>query len=463
MAFSIAELFTAHNQEKFDLYEQFLNNQMVRVLKTIGYDRHYKSAVGQYLYDQDGTEYLDLLSGFGVFALGRNHPTVANALKEVLSLDLPNLVQLDVSVLSGLLGKELLKTTPENINKIFFCNSGTEAVEAAIKFARFTTRREKIVYCEHGYHGLTLGALSLNGEEIFRTGFGPLIPGCSAVPFNDISALEQALSSKDVAAFIIEPIQGKGVNVPDDNYLPEVERLCKKYGTLLVADEVQTGLGRTGKFWAIDHWGVQPDMICMAKALSGGHVPVGAVAMTQKIMDTVYNRMDRAVVHGSTFAKNNLAMAAGLATLHVLVEENLIEKSAVIGNDIIESINAMSAKYEFLKEARGKGMMIAIEFNSPKSLKLKAAWAMLEAANKGLFCQMITIPLFKDHHILTQVAGHGMNVVKLLPPLVLNQKDCDHIVNSFDKAIADTHEIPGSIWDLGKNLASHALKGKKAA
>ncbi|MBM4207550.1 MAG: aspartate aminotransferase family protein [Gammaproteobacteria bacterium] len=463
MAFSIAELFAQHNKDKFDLYEQYLNNQMVRVLKTIGYDRHYKSAKGQYLYDEDGNEYLDLLSGFGVFALGRNHPTIAEALKETLTLELPNLVQLDVSVLSGLLAQELLKTTPDNINKMFFCNSGTEAVEAAIKFARFTTKREKIVYCEHAYHGLTMGALSLNGEEIFRQGFGPLLPSCVAVPFNDLAALEQALSTKDVAAFIVEPVQGKGVNVPDDNYLPEVERLCKKYGTLFVADEVQTGLGRTGKFWAIEHWGVQPDMICIAKALSGGHVPVGAVAMTQKIMDSVYNRMDRAVVHGSTFAKNNMAMAAGLATLHVLKEENLIEKSAVIGNDIIASINAMATKYEFLMEARGKGMMIAVEFHAPKSLKLKAAWAMLEAANKGLFCQMITIPLFKEHRILTQVAGHGMNVVKLLPPLVLTPKDRDHIVTSFEKVIADTHEIPGSIWDLGKNLASHALKGKKAS
>ncbi|MEQ1484067.1 aspartate aminotransferase family protein [Methyloglobulus sp.] len=460
MAFSIAELFTKYNPDKFDLYEHHLNNQMVRVLKTIGYDRHYKSAVGQYLYDQDDTEYLDLLSGFGVFALGRNHPTVVNALKETLSLDLPNLVQLDVSVLSGLLARELLKTTPENINKLFFCNSGTEAVEAAIKFARYTTKREKIVFCDHGYHGLTMGALSLNGEAIFREGFGSLLPGCSSVPFNDLAALEQALSNKDVAAFIVEPIQGKGVNLPDDNYLPEVERLCKKYGTLLVADEVQTGLGRTGKFWAIDHWGIKPDMICMAKALSGGFVPVGAVAMTQKIMDTVYNRMDRAVVHGSTFAKNNLAMAAGLATLHVMEEEKLVENSAVIGTDIITALNALSSQYEFLKEARGKGMMIAIEFQSPKSLKLKAAWAMLEAANKGLFCQMITIPLFKEHHILTQVAGHGMNVVKLLPPLMLNQKDRDHIVGSFDKVIAETHQIPGSIWDLGKNLAGHALKGK---
>jgi ornithine--oxo-acid transaminase len=443
MTFSIAELFAQHSTDKFDLHEQHLNTQMVRMLKTIGYDRHYQRALGQYLYDQEGTEYLDLLSGFGVFAIGRNHPTVINALKETLSLELPNLVQLDVSILSGLLAKELLKTTPENTDKMFFCNSGTEAVEAAIKFARYTTKREKIVFCEHGYHGLSMGALSLNGEEIFREGFGPLLPGCSSIPFNDIDALEKALSNKDVAAFIVEPIQGKGVNVPDDNYLPEVERLCKKYGTLFVADEVQTGLGRTGKFWGIDHWAVKPDMICMAKALSGGFVPVGAVAMTHKVME------------------NNMAMAAGLATLRVMEDEKLVDNSFKVGTDIISSLNALSGKYEFLKEVRGKGMMIAIEFESPKSLKLKAAWAMLEAANKGLFCQMVTIPLFKDHHILTQVAGHGMNVVKLLPPLNLTQKDRDQIVDAFDKAIADTHQIPGSIWELGKNLASHALKNKK--
>ena len=461
MSFSIADLFTEHFDEKFDLHEQHLNNQMVRVLRTIGYDRNYKRAIGQYLYDQDNNEYLDLLSGFGVFAIGRNHPTVINALKETLTLGLPNLVQMDVSLLSGLLAKEVLATTPDNLDKMFFCNSGTEAVEAAIKFARYTTKRPRIVYCEHGYHGLTIGALSLNGEEIFREGFGPLLPNCSSVPFNDLEALEQALSTKDVAAFIVEPIQGKGVNIPDDNYLPEVERLCKKYGTLFVADEIQTGIGRTGKFWAIDHWGVKPDMILMAKALSGGFVPVGGVAMTTKIMDTVFNRMDRAVVHGSTFSKNNMAMAAGLASLHVIHEEKLVENSAKVGEDIISTLNAMSSKYEFLKEARGKGSMIAIEFQSPKSLSLKAAWAMLEAANKGLFCQMITIPLFKEHRVLSQVAGHGMNVVKLLPPLNLTQKDRDWIVDSFDQTIADTHNVTGSIWTLGKNLASHALKNKK--
>ena len=462
MSFSIAELLSERSNDKFELHEQYLNNQMVRVLKTIGYDRNYKKAIGQYLYDQDNNEYLDLLSGFGVFAVGRNHPTVVSALQETLTLELPNLIQMDVSLLSGLLAEKILQTTPDNLSKMFFSNSGAEAVEAAIKFARYTTRREKILHCEHSFHGLTLGALSLNGEEIFREGFGPLLPGCTAIPFNDLDALEKALSNKDVAAFIVEPIQGKGVNVPDDNYLPEVERLCKKYGTLFVADEIQTGIGRTGKFWAIDHWQVQPDMLLMAKALSGGFIPVGAVAMTRKIMDSVFNRMDRAVVHGSTFSKNNMAMAAGLATMQVLEDEKMVVNSAAVGTDIIASLSAMIDQYEFLKEVRGKGLMIAIEFGAPKSLSLKAAWAMLEKANKGLFCQMVTIPLFKDHHVLSQVAGHGMNVVKLLPPLNLTQKDRDWIVNSFDATIANCHQVPGSIWDLGKNLASHAMKAKKA-
>ncbi|PPD29180.1 MAG: aspartate aminotransferase family protein [Methylomonas sp.] len=461
MSFSIADLFTEHFTEKFDLHEHHLNNQMVRVLRTIGYDRNYKKAIGQYLYDEDGNEYLDLLSGFGVFAMGRNHPTIIKALQETLTLELPNLVQMDVSLLSGLLAKEILATCPDNLEKMFFCNSGTEAVEAAIKFARYTTKRSRIVHCDHGYHGLTMGSLSLTGEEIFREGFGPLLPQVTSVPFNDLEALEKELSSKDVAAFIVEPIQGKGVNIPSDHYLPEVERLCKKYGTLFVADEIQTGIGRTGKFWAIEHWGVKPDMILMAKALSGGFVPVGGVAMTTKIMDTVFNRMDRAVVHGSTFSKNNMAMAAGLASLHVVHSEKLVENSAKVGDDIIATINAMAPKYEFLKEARGKGSMIAIEFQSPKSLGLKAAWAMLEAANKGLFCQMILIPLFKEHRVLAQVAGHGMNVVKFLPPLILTEKDRDWIVNSVEKTIADTHNVTGSIWTLGKNLAGHAIKNKK--
>ena len=460
MSTYIADLLVEHSGQNFSLHEEHLNTQIVRVLKTIGYDRVYTRAKGPYLYDQDDQEYLDLLSGFGVYAMGRNHPTVIEALRDVLDNNLPDMVQMDVSLLSGLLAEALLKRCPKNLTKMFFCNSGTEAVEAAIKFARYTTKRDRVVYCEHGYHGLTLGALSLNGENVFREGFGPLLPGCGSVPFNDLAALETALKGQDVAAFIVEPIQGKGVNLPDDDYLPGVQALSQKYGTLFVADEIQCGLGRTGKFWAIDHWGVQPDMILMAKALSGGFVPVGGVAMTSQVMEAVFNRMDRAVVHGSTFSKNNMAMAAGLATLKIIEEEKLIENAAKIGAELMSGMQELADRYEFLKAVRGKGLMIAMEFGSPKSLSLKAAWSMLEAANKGLFSQMITIPLFKNHRILSQVAGHGMNVVKFLPPLVINERDRDWTLGALDQVIADCHKVPGSIWDLGKTMAGHALKSK---
>ncbi len=463
MTVSIADLLTERTTENFTLHENHLNTQMVRVLRTIGYDRVYVKGKGQYLYDDKNQKYLDLLSGFGVFALGRNHPAIISALTDVLQADLPDMVQMDASLLSGLLAEKIISLCPAGIEKMFFCNSGAEAVEAAIKFSRYTTGRSKILHCEHAFHGLTLGALSLNGEEIFREGFGPLLPGCSAIPFNNLDALEQSLSNRDVAAFIVEPIQGKGVNLPDDSYLPEAARLCAKYGTLFVADEIQTGIGRTGKFWAVDHWNVEPDMILMAKALSGGFIPVGAVAMKPLIMEKVFNRMDRAVVHGSTFSKNNMAMAAGLATINVIEEENLLDNSARIGSELIAGIEALIGKHEFLKEVRGKGLMIAVEFGSPKSLSLKAAWKMLETANKGLFCQMVTIPLFKEHRILSQVAGHGMNVVKMLPPLMISEKDRDWVISAFDEVIGECHKVPGSIWELGKTLAGHAIKAKKAA
>lgn len=463
MTVNITELLQNHCNDKFALHEQHLNPQMVRVLRTIGYDRVYTRAEGPYLYDDRNNRYLDLLSGFGVFALGRNHPTVKAALKQVLDLDLPDLVQMDVSILAGVLAEKLVRRTPDTLTRLFFCNSGAEAVEAAIKFARYTTGRSRILYCEHAFHGLTMGALSLNGEEIFRQGFGPLLPDCEPVPFNDLEALEQALRSRETAAFIVEPIQGKGVNLPTDDYLAEAARLCRKYGALFVADEIQTGLGRTGKLWAIEHWGVEPDMLLMAKALSGGFVPVGAVAMTGKIMDRVFNRMDRAVVHGSTFSKNNMAMAAGLATLEVLESDNLIANAARQGEALLLELGRLVDRYEFFHQVRGKGLMIALEFGRPQSFKLKTAWNLLETANKGLFSQMVTIPLFKKHRILSQVAGHGMNVVKFLPPLVIDDDDRRWIVEAMDDVLADCHQVPGAIWDLGKTLAGHALKARKSA
>ncbi len=313
----IASLFAEREAERYELHSRHLNEQMVRVLKTIGFDVGFKAGRGQYLFDRTDTRYLDLLSGFGVFAIGRNDPHIRDALKNVLDSDLPNLVQMDVSALAGVLAERLLRHVPF-LDKVFFANSGAESVEAAIKFARSATGRPAIAYCSHSYHGLTYGALSLIGDKIFRDGFGPLLPDCIEVDFNDLAALEKALASRQVAAFIVEPIQGKGVNLPDDGYLQGALELCRKYGTIFIADEIQTGLGRTGRFLAVEHWGVEPDMVLLAKSLSGGHVPVGAVLAKKWIFEKVFNRMDRAVVHGSTFSKNDLAMAAGIATLEIM-------------------------------------------------------------------------------------------------------------------------------------------------
>ncbi|HEY4187049.1 MAG TPA: aspartate aminotransferase family protein [Polyangia bacterium] len=459
MTFDITAELADRAGEGFALHEKYLNPQMVRVLKTIGFDRTYVRAEGPYLFDATGERYLDLLSGFGVFALGRSHPTVKKALHDVLDADLPNLVQMDVSLLAGLLAERLLSHMPGQ-EKIFFCNSGTEAVEAGIKLARAATGRAKLIFCDHAFHGLTMGALSLNGDASFRDGFGPLLADSVRIPFDDLPALQAALAADDVAAFFVEPIQGKGVNVPAAGYLLEAARLCRKHGTLLVADEVQTGIGRTGKFLAGDHVGLDPDLVLLAKALSGGFVPVGAVAGKRWVFDKLFNRMDRAVVHGSTFAKNNLAMAAGLATLAVIEDERLISNAALRGGNLLRRLSALKSKYEMLADVRGEGLMIALEFGPPKSLALRAAWALLEKATKGLFCQTVIIPLFARHRILSQVAGHEMYVIKLLPPLCVSQSDEDWIVRAFDDVIADCHRMPSSIWDLATTLAGNTLKRK---
>ncbi|MBM3640809.1 MAG: aminotransferase class III-fold pyridoxal phosphate-dependent enzyme, partial [Alphaproteobacteria bacterium] len=264
-----------------------------------------------------------------------------------------------------------------------------------------------------------------------------------------------------IAAFFVEPIQGKGVNIPQEDYLLGAQALCRKYGTLFVADEIQTGLGRTGRFFAIDHYpGIEPDMIVVAKALSGGHVPVGAVLTRKWIFDKVFDRMDRAVVHGSTFSKNDLAMAAGIATLDALENERVIENAAKRGERLLASFQRMAGGYELVADVRGKGLMIGVEFGPPKSLKLKAAWNLLETVNSGLFCQLISIPLFRDHKVLTQVAGHGNHTIKLLPPLTISDEDCDWIEQAFDAVIADAHKAPSAVWSLGKTLAEHAIKAR---
>lgn len=454
----ILSLVRERHAETYDLHKKHINPQFVRVLEVIGFNRNYVSSKGCRLIDAEGREVLDFLAGFGVFNIGRNHPLVAQVLHQMLDSDPANMVQMDLGVISGLLAEALAKITPGDLDAVFFTNSGAESVEGALKLARQATRRNKVVHCHHAFHGLTLGALSVNGNREFRDFNEPLMPGCIQVPFNDLEALERALSSGDVAAFIVEPIQGKGVFLPDDDYLPGARRLCDKYGTLLVADEVQTGFGRTGKMFAVDHWGVVPDIMAVSKALSGGFVPVGAVITKRDIHSKVFDSMERCFAHSNTFGQNDLAMAAGLATLEVLQSENLVTQAAEIGDYLIAGLQEKATRYEMLHEIRGKGLMIGMQFGEPKSLTLKTGWKLVHKMNADLFGQMITMPLMEKHNILTQVAGHGLDTVKILPPLVIGRKEADMFLDAMEAVLKDVHRFPGSAWNTAKNLAVRTLK-----
>jgi ornithine--oxo-acid transaminase len=430
----IRKLVEARSGEEYELYARTINPQFMRVLKTIGFDRVWSRAQGQYLYDSEGHRYLDLLGGFGMFNVGRNNPRVRAALIESLELDTPGSVQLGVSLLPGLLAEELLKRTPARLERVLFTSSGTEAVEAALKLGRAATGRARVISTDHAFHGLTLGALSANGDPHFVERFGPLLPGFSRVPFGDLDALERELRSEDVALFLVEPVQGKGVNLPPHGYLEGAQQLCRRYGTLFAVDEVQTGFGRTGRLFAFEHWGLEPDLVTVAKSLSGGYVPVGALLMARHVYDGVFDSLEHSVSHGSTFAPNDLAMAAGLATLRELDDANLVERSEHLGRRLLELTRPLVEAHDAVKEVRGLGLMWAMEFGEPESGGL--AWRVMERMQAGLFAQLVAVPLFTKRRILSQVAGHDLPVLKGLPPLVLSEQDIDDFATALDEVIS---------------------------
>lgn len=458
MPLDLKGLVTARLGENYSLHEKHLNATLVRVQRIIGFDHVYARAAGAYLYDLDERDYLDFLSGYSVFNIGRNHPTVQRALRDVLEMDLPNMVQMDCSLLSGLLAEALLKKTPPHLDAVFFCNSGAEALEGAIKFARAATGRSGLVSLEKAFHGLSHGALSTMGDESFREGFGPLLENCARIKMGDLAALQKLLAKRDIAALLIEPVQGKGVNLPADDFYPQAQRLCRAHGTLLICDEVQTGLGRTGRWWGFQHWDLEPDIITVAKSLSGGYVPVGAIVTRRAIYQKTFSRLDRCVVHSSTFGRNNLAMAAGLATLQVLEDENLVERAEEQGTELIRRLNELKAKHSLIKEVRGLGLMIAVEFHEPRELAMKMGWKLLHKVERELFAQMLVTSLFQKHRILTQIAGHAMDVLKIIPPLIIGPREIDRFVTALDSVLTECRSFPGPIWDLGSNFIRHSLK-----
>ncbi len=458
MAFDLQSLLRDRQGENFTLHEQYLNPQLAKVVKTLGFDRFYVRGEGCYLFDDEGRRYLDLLSGFGVFALGRSHPVIKDALRQAIDADLPNMVQMDCALLPGLMGEQLVARSHDRIERVVFGNSGAEAVEAAIKFARASTKRERIIFASHAFHGLTTGALALNGSSEFRKGFGALLPGTTEVPFGDLDALQQELRKGDVAAFIVEPIQGKGVYELETQQWREIEAAIHNAGALLICDEVQTGIGRTGAFFAFEHYGLTPDIITVSKAISGGYVPVGAMLTSDKIMRSVYGSMDQAMVHSTTFKGNQLAMVAGLATLSVIDDEHIVEHSATMGDLWHLKLGSLAERHEFLHEVRGRGQMIGVEFGAPSSRGARLRWRAVEAARPAMFSQTIVVPLFHRYGILTQVAADNVNIIKLLPPLVANETEIDFFVDALDELLTDAERSSAWLREFGMTMARGALR-----
>ena len=456
MGFDIRALVEERRGQAGLLHEQYLNPQFPKVLHTIGFDREFVRAEGAYYWDPEGNRYLDFLAGFGVCGLGRNHPVVRQALHDVLDAELADMVQFDLPLLPGIVAEQLLKRAP-GMGRVYFCNSGSEAVESALKFARCATGKKRVVFCEHAYHGLTTGSLSVNGAKEFRKGFEPLLPD-TAVPFGDLDALEKQLKRGDVAAFLVEPIQGKGVHIPPPGYLRAARDLLHKHGAVLICDEVQTGIGRTGRFFAYEHDDVEPDIITVAKALSGGYVPVGATMTKDWIFQKVFSTLDRVFVHASTFMGNQLAMTAALATLSVLDDEQLLANAERRGEELLAGIRSIAENHSIIADVRGRGLMIGIEFGPPDTVRGKMMWSALDLARKGLFAQVLVVPLYTRHRILTQVAGDHMAVVKLLPPLMIGDEEVQEFLGAFADVMSGAERPNGLAWDFGRTLVTNAVR-----
>jgi len=431
---------------KASSYASYINPQWVRLLDLLQMNVRYERCEGVELFTADGRRILDFLSGFCVFNAGHNHPAIVAALKDELDKKGPVMLQSHVPELAGMAAQRLCELSGGQLKRVVFCNSGSEGVEIVIKFSRAYTKRPGLLYCHGAFHGLTCGALSLMGDPLWKEGFGPLLPDTEAIGFNDLKALEEKLRTKKFAAFILEPIQAEaGIRFPQGDYLKEAQRLCHRYGALFVLDEVQTGVWRTGTFLAAHHYDVQPDMVVLAKALSGGLMPVGAVLMTEKISDAVYSSLKKANIHDSTFAENALSMRAVLATLDVLEAEQWGEKSAALAVSMRERLSKALAPYEMLKTVRGIGMFNAIEWQVPKQFRRKLSFETIKHIHPAIFGEILVMQLFREKGILTQICGNDFMALKVVPPLVTTPEQVDYFIQSMTE-VTDMVHNSDALW-----------------
>jgi ornithine--oxo-acid transaminase len=438
-------------------YADYVNPQWVRLLDLLQMNVQYTRCAGAELHTADGDCVLDFLSGYCVHNVGHNHPAVIAALKGELDRSGPAMLQSHVPELAGELAARLCRLAGGQLSKVFFCSSGSEGVETVIKFARAHTRRNGLLYAQGAFHGLTCGALSLMDNPFWGEGFGPMLPETDCVPFGDLDAMEQKLKGNRMAAFIVEPIQAEGgIRIPDREYLREAQALCRRHGTLFVLDEVQTGMYRTGRFLAGHHFGVEPDMVVLAKALSGGLVPIGAVLMKDAVYDSVYTSLKRAIVHTSTYSENGLAMRAGLATLNVLEREQLGERATDMGDKLRRQLREALFGYEMVKEVRGLGLLSGIEFQAPSKIALRVPFEAFRHIHAGMFGQMLVMRLFRQEHILTQICGNNFMVLKAAPPLVVEPRQVDYFVESVERVVGLVHSSH-TFWGDALGLAKRAV------
>jgi ornithine--oxo-acid transaminase len=439
------------------LYERYVNPQWVRLLDVLQMNVEYVHCTGVELHLADGRVVLDFNSGYCVHNVGHNHPRVIAALKNELDKAGPAMLQNHVAELAGKLAERLCALAGGRLSKAFFASSGSEGIEAAIKFARAHTRRPGILCAAGGFHGLTCGALSLMSNAFWKEGFGSLLPSTEFVPYGDVAALQRKLATKSFAAFVLEPIQGEaGIVLPPKEYLSAVQFLCRRYDTLFVLDEVQTGLYRTGPFLAAHHFGVEPDMIVLAKALSGGLVPCSAVLMSDAVCSSVYSSLKRAIIHTSTFGENSLAMRAGLATLDILEDEQLGHRATAAGAYLRAALNERLTRFEMVGEIRGLGMFNAIQFKPPRSLKLRIAFESIAKIHPAIFGQILAMQMFRDHRILTQICGNDFMVLKVSPPLVVDDAQLERLICAIEQVVESMHTCSG-FWSEALGIARRVV------
>ena len=431
-----------------NLHAQHLNPTFIEALGLFGFRRHYVRAEGLSLWDDAGHEVLDFLAGYGAISLGHNHPDVRAAVEEVLQARPPQFLLVAAQPLAAELARRLAELAPGGLDLCFFASSGSEAVEGAMKLARLATRRPRFVSALRSYHGTTLGALSVTGSERHRRPFQPLLSGAVFVPFGDAGAVERELRRRDVAAVLLEPMQGEGGMRPaPDGYLPEVARLCRRYGALLVLDEVQTGLGRCGRMFACEEEAVEPDVLLLAKGLSGGIAPISALITRRGLWERAYGTLDRYDLHCSTFGGGAVACAAAIATLEVIRRDGLVEAAARSGGYLREKIAAATAGHPLVREVRGRGLLWGIELDAPAGgmgEDLAGQWLVVGMLERG---------------ILTQVCADATGVVRVQPPLTVTREAIDRFALALQQTLA---EHATGRWSSVAAAAARAVRSRAA-